>query len=186
MGKIWVTSDTHFCHNRDFLYDPRGFDCVKDMDEAIVKNWNEVVAPDDEVYHLGDVMLCDNVEGERLLRRLNGRIHIIAGNHDSENRVKIYKNCPNVVEVCHARPLHYNGYHIFLSHFPMLTSNFDCEKPLKARTLSFCGHSHTSDPFQDWFLGPIYHVELDAHNNRPVSIDECLNDINNHFKKFNG
>lgn len=59
MSKIWFTSDTHFCHDRGFLYEPRGFTNVEDMNEAIVQRWNSVVAPEDTVYHLGDAMLND-------------------------------------------------------------------------------------------------------------------------------
>ena len=35
---IYLTSDTHFCHNKDFLYEPRGFQSIEEHDEAIVKN----------------------------------------------------------------------------------------------------------------------------------------------------
>lgn len=74
---IYLTSDTHFCHNKDFLYEPRGFQSIEEHDEAIVKNWNSIVTPDDEVYHLGDVMLNDNTKGLGYLKQLNGKIHII-------------------------------------------------------------------------------------------------------------
>ena len=61
--KIWFTSDTHFGHIKDFLWSPRGFNSIEEHDEIIIKNWNELVAPEDEVYHLGDVMLNDNEHG---------------------------------------------------------------------------------------------------------------------------
>lgn len=174
---IYLTSDTHFCHDKSFLYEPRGFSSVSEMNQAIVKNWNKTVGKDDDVYHLGDVMLNNNAEGARLLHQLNGRIHIILGNHDTDARVDIFNDSYNVVEVCYGRPLKYEGYHFFLSHYPTITSNFDHGKPLKARVINLCGHSHTSNPFQDWDKGIIYHVELDAHRNTPVSIDDCLSDI---------
>lgn len=178
---IYLTSDTHFCHNRQFLYEPRGFSSIDEMNQEVVRIWNEVISPEDEVYHLGDIMLNDNEEGARLLGRLNGQIHIILGNHDTDTRIEIYRASSNVVEICYGRPLHYNGYHFFLSHYPTITSNFDYDKPLKARTLNLCGHSHTKDPFADWDKGLIYHVELDAHNNSPISIDYVINDIKIHY-----
>ena len=182
---IYFTSDTHFCHDKQFLYSPRGFTNVADMNKAIIKNWNTVVTEDDEVYHLGDVMLNDNVEGAHCLKQLNGKIHIICGNHDTEGRISLYENCHNVVEVCYGRPLRFQGYHFFLSHYPTIASNFDYHKPLMRRTINLCGHSHTSDPFQDWDIGIIYHVELDAHNNYPVSIIEVLDNICDKFRKTN-
>lgn len=50
MGKIYLTSDLHFCHDKDFIYEPRGFKCVEDMNETIVKNWNGLITEDDDVY----------------------------------------------------------------------------------------------------------------------------------------
>ena len=64
---IYLTSDLHFCHNREFLYKPRGFDSVWDMNKVIVESWNKVVGADDDVYVLGDLMLNDNDEGARLI-----------------------------------------------------------------------------------------------------------------------
>ena len=73
---IWLASDTHFCHDRAFVYEPRGFSCIGDMNEAIVERWNSVVKPGDIVYHLGDVMLNDNDKGKVIilgLRALEGK-----------------------------------------------------------------------------------------------------------------
>ena len=61
MDNVWITSDTHFCHSKPFLYEPRGFSSVEDMNEEIVKRWNEVVPKGwgAIVYHLGDMALSD-------------------------------------------------------------------------------------------------------------------------------
>ena len=177
---IYVTSDTHFCHNREFLYRPRGFSSAGEMNYAIVSNWNNTVSDDDHVYLLGDVMLNDNVEGARLLKCLKGKIHIILGNHDTDNRLEIFNNCSNVVETTFATKLKYNGYYFYLSHYPTITSNFDDGKPLKARLINLCGHSHTQDAFVDWvkYNSPLYHCELDAHDCEPISLDDIIYDIN--------
>ena len=74
---IYLTSDLHFCHDKSFLYEPRGFNSIEEHDENIIKNWNNIITPDDEVYLLGDVMLNDNVKGLNCLKQLNGKIHII-------------------------------------------------------------------------------------------------------------
>lgn len=53
------------------------------MDEALIANWNRVVAPRDIVYHLGDIFLYRDVKTARLIKeRLNGAIRLINGNHD--------------------------------------------------------------------------------------------------------
>ena len=87
MNKIWITSDLHFGHQREFLYEPRGFTSIYDHDEEIIKNWNSVVDIDDDVYILGDIMLNDNEYGIKLFKRLKGKIHIIRGNHDTDARM---------------------------------------------------------------------------------------------------
>ncbi len=152
------------------------------MNETIVKNWNSVVDPGDDVYLLGDVMLNDNARGIQILKSLKGDIHIVCGNHDSNERIKLYESCWNVVEVEMAIRLKYNKYHFFLSHYPTLCENHDDGKELKKRTINLCGHTHTKDPFADWDKGLIYHVELDAHNNYPVLIDDIIEDIKNKYK----
>lgn len=102
--KIWFTSDTHFGwgHVKDFLWAPRGFNSIEEHDTAIIENWNSIVDPDDEVYHLGDVMLGDNEHGIKCLEQLNGRIHILIGNHDTDTRIQLYRQCKNVVSIDYA------------------------------------------------------------------------------------
>ena len=75
--KVWFTSDTHFGHKKEFLFEPRGFASSEEHDAAIIEKWNSIVDPCDEVYHLGDIMLGDNEYGMKCLEQLNGRIHII-------------------------------------------------------------------------------------------------------------
>ena len=58
--QIWLTSDTHFSHRQPFLYEPRGFLSVNEMNQKIVEYWNSVVKEDDIVYHLGDLCLSNN------------------------------------------------------------------------------------------------------------------------------
>ncbi len=181
MSKIYLTSDWHFMHNRDFIYKPRGFTNTLEMSQEIVKRYNEIIQPEDHVYVLGDLMLNDDETGIKLIKSLKGTIHIIRGNHDTDTRMEFYKNCYNIAEVCEGKFLNYNGYHFYLTHFPCICSNFDYEKPLKSRTINLCGHTHTPDKFLDWDKGVIYHVEVDAHNCYPVFLDDILNEIKTKF-----
>lgn len=180
MSNIYVTSDLHFCHNRGFVYEPRGFKNIDEMNEAIVENWNSIVQPDDVVYVLGDIILNDNESGLKLLKSLKGKIHIILGNHDTATREALYKTCENVVEVVLAERLKYRGYHFFMTHYPCQTSNFDDNKPLKQRTINLCGHSHTKDPFLDWKQYPIFHCEMDTNDCCPWLLDDIIELIKAH------
>ena len=37
MSNIWLISDTHFNHNKDFIWSPRGFNSVWEMNEVIIE-----------------------------------------------------------------------------------------------------------------------------------------------------
>lgn len=177
MGNIYFTSDTHFGHEKDFLWSPRGYNSIYEHDKDIIQKWNNIVTSDDDVYHLGDVMLGDNDYGLSCVKQLNGKLHIVRGNHDTNTRIELYKNCPNIVEVTEGKYFKWNKQNFYLSHYPTLTSNHDADKPLKRRVISLCGHTHTTDPFCDWDKGLIYHVELDAHNCYPILIDNIVEEI---------
>lgn len=186
MGKIFLTSDTHFGHNREFLWGPRGFRSIWEHDEAIIANWNSVVGPEDDVYVLGDLMLGDNKHGVECVERLNGTIHLIRGNHDTDTRWDcVYPAIRNIYEFCgYATIIKYKKFHFYLSHFPTLTNNYD-DKELYKKLINLCGHSHTKDPYCDQNKGIIYHVELDAHQNCPILLDNIISDIKiNSFGHF--
>ena len=53
---IWFTSDLHFNHLNILKYEPksRPFENVAEMNEALIKNWNDRVKPEDTVFVLGD------------------------------------------------------------------------------------------------------------------------------------
>ena len=51
---IWFTSDLHFNHDKEFLYKPRGFHNVIEMNESIIEVYNKFISKDDIVYILGD------------------------------------------------------------------------------------------------------------------------------------
>lgn len=180
--KIWFTSDTHFGHIKDFLWSPRGFNSIEEHDEMIIKNWNELVAPEDEVYHLGDVMLNDNEHGLKCINRLNGKIHLIVGNHDTDTRIELYKQCPNIVSIDYAKEIKIGKNYFWLCHYPTITANYDDNKPWAKHLINIYGHTHQTEKFyrtkETLEINPyMYCVCLDAHNNRPVSIDEILLDI---------
>ena len=87
MPSVFLVSDTHFghkgvCHftRKDGVTKLRPFDTPEEMDEFMVKTWNERVKPNDKVYHLGDVVI--NRRALQTLSRLNGDKVLIRGNHD--------------------------------------------------------------------------------------------------------
>ena len=176
MNKIYVTSDLHFMHNRVFLYEPRGFSSVHDMNEAIIQNFNKIVDWTDDLYILGDCFLNDNEEGIKLMKRLPGTKHVVFGNHDTDTRKQLLAQ-EGFDTLGYASMLKHNNYHFYLSHYPTITSNYDVDKPLRRRVVNLCGHTHTKDPFCDFDKGLIYHCELDTNNNCPWLLDDIIENI---------
>lgn len=178
MNKIFVTSDLHFGHNQQFIWGPRGFISSEEHDEVIIEKWNTMIDNDDDVYVLGDLMLGDNEHGLNCLRQLNGKIHIIFGNHDTDIRKELYKTLPNVVEICGwATVIKYRKYHFYLSHFPTNTGNLEKES-LHQMTLNLFGHTHQKTNFYE-DRPYMYHVGLDSHNCYPVCLDDVIQDMKN-------
>jgi calcineurin-like phosphoesterase family protein len=87
MPSVFLVSDTHFGHAGvcrftcdDGVTKIRPWTDPDEMDEAMVKAWNDRVKPTDKVYHLGDVVI--NRKALNILHRLNGDKVLIRGNHD--------------------------------------------------------------------------------------------------------
>ena len=87
MPSVFLVSDTHFGHagvcrftRNDGVTKLRPWDDPQEMDEALIKAWNERVKPNDKVYHLGDCVM--NRRAMPTLARLNGDKVLIRGNHD--------------------------------------------------------------------------------------------------------
>ena len=83
---IWFTSDTHFHHKNILKFQAeagtrQGEDHVE-MTELMIEVWNKKIQPGDTVYHLGDVSFAPTAESIEILKRLNGNLHLIQGNHD--------------------------------------------------------------------------------------------------------
>ena len=183
MSEIFITSDIHFCHNKPFLYEPRNFTSIEEMNEAIVERWNEVVKPNDTVYNLGDFAMNDVDAAISYIQRLNGNIIWIAGNHDSSMKID------KILGACWEQELSYAGYadmlkihkfNFYLSHYPTLTSNMD-DIGLRHRVISLHGHTHQNTNFLYPDNPFIYHVGVDSHNCYPVNIEEVITDIKNRY-----
>ena len=87
MPSVFLVSDTHFGHagvcrftRADGVTKLRPWDTAEEMDEAMIKAWNERVKPQDKVYHCGDAVI--NRRALPTLARLNGDKVLIRGNHD--------------------------------------------------------------------------------------------------------
>lgn len=180
--EVFFTSDLHLCHDKEFLYGPRGFTNVNDHDEEVIKNWNETVGPNDIVFVLGDIIMgADRKGGLEKLKRLNGKIVICRGNHDTDGKMTdYYQDCPNIDQrpmgnETYANIIKIGKWHFYVSHRPTIMHDLNFIKPGHKE---FClhGHTHSQDKFQ-FLQYCCYNVALDAHGNRPVNVKEIQEDL---------
>ncbi len=171
MTRTFLISDTHFSHHGvcKFLRSDgtklRPWDNVYEMDEALVKNWNSVVSPQDKVYHLGDVLI--NNSAFPILHRLNGRKILIKGNHDI---FKIQKYLEYFDDVRAYWPLD----DIILSHVPIHPDSLSRWK------YNVHGHLHANRVLDTHKkIDPRYFcISVEQINYTPISFDELKKKLN--------
>jgi calcineurin-like phosphoesterase family protein len=136
MPSVFLVSDTHFGHAgvckftcADGVTKIRPWTDPEEMDEAMVKMWNETVKPTDKVYHLGDVVI--NRKSLKIMHRLNGDKVLIRGNHDIF-RDEEYREHFREIRAYHVM----NG--MILSHIPLH------EASLGRFGVNIHGHLHTN------------------------------------------
>ena len=172
MSKIFFTSDTHFNHDREFVYSPRGFKTIQEMNGTLIKNWNETVGNDDDIYVLGDFFLGTDFNYiQEVLNKLNGRIHLVTGNHDTPLKITEYTSWNNIVEIADALRIRYKKREFFLCHYPVLTASLE-QDPNKA-VINLFGHTHSKDKFYE-DRPYMYNVAVDANDNK---VKECISTL---------
>lgn len=138
MNDTWFTSDTHFFHKNilNFCSATRPFESVEEMNEGLIQKWNENIKPHDEVYHLGDFSFGKKELTASVLERLNGQIHLVRGNHDSQfdSNLKDYLTSMNWYK---AIPRKRFGHKMFLMHFPI-----ECWDSMEYGSIMLHGHLH--------------------------------------------
>jgi len=115
----FFTSDTHFSHTNIIKHCNRPFKSADEMNSTIIYNWNKKVKKDDIVFHLGDFSLSHKITSY-LINKLNGKIHLIAGNHD---RKKYYIKNNTFYSVNDILEINLENKLIVLCHYPFLTWN---------------------------------------------------------------
>lgn len=176
MPSVFLTSDTHFGHmgvckfmREDGVTKLRPWDSPEEMDEEMVKRWNETVKPTDKVYHLGDVVI--NRKALKILHRLNGDKVLIKGNHDIF-RLEEYTPFFRDIRGSHVM----NG--LILTHIPVHESNlyrFGC---------NIHGHLHSNRVMKTTWGGARQEIDpnyfsvcVEQTDFRPILFEEVLKRI---------
>ena len=161
--RTWFTADTHFGHANIIKHCARPFADAGEMDRVLIDNWNATVRPGDEVYHLGDFCMGGPEAAAVYRKQLNGRIHLIAGNHDRDSVVGMpgWATSRTFAEVT------VEGQRLVLFHYGMRTW-----RGIRRGAIHLYGHSHGRLPGsrQSCDVG----VDVPAWGFRPVGLGEVL------------
>lgn len=173
---IFITSDLHFFHDKEFIYKPRGFNSEQEMREYYIKIWNEKITNEDDIYILGDFCLGQDFDAIKdLILSLNGKIHLIHGNHDTDKKLELYKTLENIVEVVPVKDrFRYKDYRFYLSHYPTITSNLETNP--KNCVFNLYGHIHENKKFYEE-RPYMMNVSMDAQDNKILCIEEVISQI---------
>ena len=174
-SNIFFTSDTHFHHDNIIRFCNRPFKDIYHMDEELIRRWNEKVGPDDIIYHLGDFAWGGSEIWNNILKRLNGHIHLIVGNHDEKNLRQGYMQ--HFESISYQQHIYIEGKSIYLNHYPFLAFG-GAYKGMEA-TWQLFGHVHSKpgstglDIARMQHLFPTqYDVGVDNNDYAPVSFNE--------------
>jgi len=136
------------------------------MDQTLIKNWNELVKPDDIVFHLGDFAFKGSHSIQHYRNQLNGQIHLVRGNHDSKQIGQLapyFDGVFDYLEIDVADDDAHQGWqHITLCHYALRVWNRSHHG-----SYSLYGHSHGTlldDPNSRSF-----DVGVDCHDYKPIS-----------------
>lgn len=152
---IFFTSDLHLGHAKVLLHHPetRPWRDVETMNEALVKHWNNKVGPEDEIYLLGDVSFMKSGPTLELLKRLNGKKHLILGNHDyglNQEHRDLFESVQPYLEK------KIDGIWVMMMHFPIFQWN-------KMQHGSFHLYGHMHGGYMPEMTGRCMDVGWDAH-----------------------
>ncbi len=194
--KTYFTSDTHYYHHNVIRYCSRPYASVEEMNEDMVKKWNEIVKPEDTVYVLGDFSLAFRPV-EIFSFRLNGIRKLVPGNHDmlhsfhrksrhKENQdkwIQKYKDYGwevlpeqttldleglGTVNLCH---------HPYAGPYELENGGDKYAKwrPVDDGKILLCGHVHEKWQSRKSPKGTLMiNVGVDVHGFKPVSLEQII------------
>lgn len=121
MTKIYITADTHWGHKNilNFNPDTRKYLDIDHMNSSMIKEWNNIVTPNDLVYHLGDVAFTNAEKATAIMNQLNGRKILIKGNHD-DKLVQDAKFVACFEEIHSYLEIRHNDILVCMFHFPIM------------------------------------------------------------------
>lgn len=138
----YYIADCHFFHEKLLKYmDGRGFETMEEMHEYMISQWNSRVRKNDEVVILGDFSWGRAEETQEILKRLNGKLSLIRGNHDRylDDRRFDLKRFWWIEDY---KEMNDEGRKVILSHYPIVCYNFQYRRDEDGNPIAYMLHGH--------------------------------------------
>lgn len=172
---VFFTSDLHLGHESVLTIRPQ-FSNIDEHDEFLIEKWNKKVNKKDEVYILGDLSFRSANHISFYLSRLNGKKHLIVGNHDGHWMKKISDMKEYFESVDYLRTLKFEKKQVTLCHYPML--EWPGSRYVESGT-SFLIHGHIHNEtnsevyrYIKQYQPHAFNAGVDINGFEPVSFEE--------------
>jgi|AntRauMinimDraft_3_1070383.scaffolds.fasta_scaffold00725_7 calcineurin-like phosphoesterase family protein len=161
----YLISDTHFDDPEILEESQRDFDGITEMNQTIIRNWNDMVDETDAVLFGGDLTHSgvDKQGFYEWVYTVNGIELILRGNHDPYNRSELADAALPIVET---HEFSYGGYDFQCSHKYSTV-------PERAEEWCIHGHNHHHRPFLDVENNRI-NISADVLGYTPIALDELI------------
>ena len=168
--KTFITSDLHWGHRNIMKFCPQSRARFRDdldyMNEQMVKEWNDLIEPNDLVYILGDVAFLPAQKAAEYMDRLNGVKILVEGNHDRKTLMDVnFRN--SFVEVHKYLDITYDGHKCVMFHYPI--AEWD---QMHRGALHFHGHLHGGVSGMEEYRS--LDVGMDATGMIAISMEEAI------------
>lgn len=166
---IYFTSDLHFYHTKLPAVGQRNFETVEEKHVFLTEQWNKTVKETDEVYLLGDVSDGSGKDTSRILKQLHGKKYLVIGNHDKYLEDPLFDQSIYEWSGPYYELLTMDTKFV-LFHYPIeIWSGYGRDR------IHLHGHLHRRRPVYEEIRR--YEVGVDAHDGKPVSIEEIWEQI---------
>lgn len=188
--KEWLSADLHLSHGNIAMYCGRPWlqegDVIElpgerpkwvspeikeartvAMNKDLVRNWNEIVSPEDTVKHLGDFCFWRAGSKEDAAyweSQLNGKIIHFKGNHDRSRQIKGMLNIATMKA---------GGHEFLLQHHPPGR----IEEIPDFCDVVLCGHVHEAWEYKWVGHVLIVNVGVDVREFKPMSLDKIISTV---------
>ncbi len=168
----YYIADTHFGDTRIINLCGRPYKDLEEMTLSIIMNWNSTVDPKDEVYMLGDVAYRYKGNLRLLLDSLNGKKHLLIGNHDS-GWMKNPANRRAFRSIDIMSKIQDGGRRVVLCHYPLMA--FDGSTNGGYHVFGHI-HNNTNEPLYNAInsMKNAFNAGVDVNGFAPVTLDQLI------------